>query len=164
MSTLDFRTKILTWSSLAAWRKSFRATGRKLVVTNGCFDILHLGHASYLEQARNQGDVLLVGVNSDQGVRELKGPTRPLNDEGERAALLAALQSVDFACVFPGKRAIDFLATAQPDVYVKGGDYTLETLDQQERAEVEKVGGQIVLIPFLPGRSTTGLLSKIQKL
>jgi len=164
MSSLDFRQKILTWNSLIAWRASFRASGRKLVVTNGCFDILHLGHASYLEEARNQGDALLVGVNSDQGVRDLKGPTRPLNDEGERAALLAALQSVDFTCVFPGKRAIDFLAAAQPDVCVKGGDYTLETLDQQERAEVEKAGGRIVLLPFLPGRSTTGLLAKIQKL
>ncbi len=161
---LHFQNKILHWENLGEWRKAFRSTGRRLVVTHGCFDILHLGHATYLEQARNQGDALLVGVNSDAGVQELKGPTRPVNSETDRAGILAALESVDFACVFPGKRAVRFLEAAQPDVYVKGGDYTLETLNQEERAIVEKCGASIVFIPFLTGRSTSGIVSKILSL
>ena len=159
-----FQTKILSWENLREWRRIFRSTGRRLVVTNGCFDILHLGHATYLEEARNQGDALLVGVNSDSGVHELKGPTRPIHCETDRAGILAALESVDFACIFPGKRAVQFLDAAQPDFYVKGGDYTLETLNQEERATVEKHEGTIVFIPFLKGRSTSAILSKIQSL
>ena len=162
--SVDYRTKLVGWQDLASWREGFRRTGRRLVVTNGCFDILHLGHVTYLEQARSLGDALLVGVNGDQGVRELKGPTRPVNAEGDRAGILAALQAVDFACIFADRRAVKFLRAAAPDVYVKGGDYTLETLDQEERAAVESAGGRIVLIPFLPGRSTTALLEKIHRL
>ncbi|MSU59878.1 MAG: D-glycero-beta-D-manno-heptose 1-phosphate adenylyltransferase [Pedosphaera sp.] len=141
-----------------------RASGKKLVVTNGCFDLLHLGHVTYLESARNQGDALLIGVNGDESVRQLKGPTRPLNSEGDRAAVLAALDSVDGACIFADKTATRFLAAAQPDVYVKGGDYTLETLNQDERRAVESAGGKIVIIPFVPGKSTTAILEKISKL
>ena len=99
-------------------------TGRKLVVTNGCFDILHLGHVTYLENARNHGDALLLGVNGDIAVTGLKGPGRPVNSETDRAAVLAALQSVDAVCIFTDKTATKFLAAAQPDIYVKGGDYT----------------------------------------
>ena len=106
-----------------------RASGRKLVVTNGCFDILHLGHVTYLESARNFGDSLLVGVNDDDATRQLKGAGRPVNPEADRAAVLAALASVDGVCVFADKTAIKFLSAARPDIYVKGGDYTLETLD-----------------------------------
>ena len=90
---MNFRDKIIAWNDLPAWRKQFRATGKKLVVTNGCFDLLHLGHVTYLENARNFGDALLLGVNGDAGVRELKGPTRPVNSEGDRAGVLAALES-----------------------------------------------------------------------
>ena len=141
-----------------------RKCGQKLVVTNGCFDLLHLGHVTYLESARNQGDALLIGVNSDDAVRQLKGPTRPINAESDRAAVLAALESVDGVCIFQEKRATRFLDHAQPDVYVKGGDYTLETLDQEERRTVEQAGGKIVIIPFVPGKSTTATLEKISKL
>jgi D-glycero-beta-D-manno-heptose 1-phosphate adenylyltransferase len=141
-----------------------RANGKKLVVTNGCFDLLHLGHVTYLESARNQGDALLIGVNGDESVRQLKGPTRPLNNEADRAAVLAALQSVDAACIFAEKTATRFLERAQPDVYVKGGDYTLETLNQDERRAVESNGGRIVIIPFVPGNSTTAILEKISRL
>ena len=143
---------------------SVRASGRKLVVTNGCFDILHLGHVTYLENARNFGDVLLIGVNSDAAVRGLKGSGRPVNSETDRAAVLAALQSVDGVCIFTDPAATKFLAAAQPDIYVKGGDYTSETLNQDERRAVEAAGGKIVLVPFVPGKSTTGLLEKISKL
>jgi rfaE bifunctional protein nucleotidyltransferase chain/domain len=161
---MDFHTKIIAWDHLPAWRAALRAAGKKLVVTNGCFDLLHLGHITYLETARNLGDALLIGVNSDAAVRGLKGPNRPVNSESDRAAVLAALQCVDGACIFTDVRATRFLAAAQPDIYVKGGDYTLETLDQNERHAVESAGGRIVLVPFVPGKSTTGLLEKIARL
>ena len=159
---VNFRTKIISYSDLRAWREQFRGR-KKIVVTNGCFDILHLGHVTYLENAGNLGDLLLVGVNSDAAVRGLKGEGRPVNTEDDRAAVLAALESVSAVSIFPDVRATNFLAAAQPDIYVKGGDYTLETLDQDERRAVESAGGRIVLIPFVPGKSTTGLLKRISR-
>jgi rfaE bifunctional protein nucleotidyltransferase chain/domain len=161
---VNFREKIISWDNLPAWRSVLRASGKKLVVTNGCFDLLHLGHVTYLESARNQGDALLIGVNGDESIRQLKGPARPLNNEADRAAVLAALQCVDAACIFAEKTATRFLALAQPDVYVKGGDYTLDTLNQDERRAVESNGGKIVIIPFVPGKSTTAILEKISRL
>jgi rfaE bifunctional protein nucleotidyltransferase chain/domain len=161
---MNFRSKIIAWDNLPAWRKAFRAGEKKLVVTNGCFDILHLGHVTYLETARNFGDALLVGINSDAAVRGLKGAGRPVNSETDRAAVLAALESVNGVCIFTEKTATKFLAAAQPDIYVKGGDYTLETLNQDERRAVESAGGKIVLVPFVPGKSTTSLLEKISRL
>jgi rfaE bifunctional protein nucleotidyltransferase chain/domain len=161
--TVSFRDKIIAWDSLPAWREAFRRRGQKLVVTNGCFDLLHLGHVSYLESARNQGDALLIGVNSDDAVRQLKGPTRPINAEFDRAAVLAALQSVDGVCIFREQRATRFLEHAQPDIYVKGGDYTLDTLDPEERRLVEKMGGKISILPIVSGRSTTATLERIFK-
>ena len=124
--------------------------------------MLNAGHVTYLDAPRNQGDALLIGVNSDAAVRELKGPTRPVNGEEDRLAVLAALQSVDGVCLFTDKRATRFLEQAQPDIYVKGGDYTLETLDPDERRVVERAGGKIVIIPFVPNKSTTSTLQKIQ--
>ena len=161
---MNFRSKIIAWDKLSEWREAMRNNGRKLVVTNGCFDILHLGHVTYLETARNFGDALLIGVNADAAVRGLKGAGRPVNSETDRASVLAALQSVDGVCIFTDKEATKFLAAAQPDLYVKGGDYTLDTLNQDERRAVESAGGKIVLVPFVPGKSTTGLLEKISKL
>ncbi len=161
---MNFRDKIIEWHALPGWREAIRKSGKKLVVTNGCFDILHLGHVTYLENARNFGDLLLLGVNGDAGVRELKGPTRPVNSESDRAAVLAALESVGAVCIFSEKTATRFLAAARPDIYVKGGDYTLDTLNQDERHAVESAGGKIVLVPFVPGKSTTSLLEKISRL
>jgi D-glycero-beta-D-manno-heptose 1-phosphate adenylyltransferase len=161
---MNFREKIVPWEQLPAWRAALKAAGRKLVVTNGCFDLLHLGHVSYLETARNHGDVLLVGVNGDAAVRELKGPGRPVNPEGDRAAVLAGLESVNGVCIFAESTATRFLAVARPDIYVKGGDYTLETLNQAERRVVEQAGGILVIIPFVPDKSTTALLKKIMRL
>jgi len=157
---LNFRTKIIPYEDLEAWRGQFRGK-KRLVVTNGCFDLLHLGHVTYLETARNLGDMLLVGVNSDAAVRGLKGEGRPVNTEYDRAAVLAALEAVDAVCIFPDVRATNFLAAAKPDIYAKGGDYTLETLDQTERRTVESAGGRIELISFVPGKSTTKLLQKL---
>jgi len=161
---VNFREKIIAWDKLTEWRAAMRASGRKLVVTNGCFDILHLGHVTYLESARNFGDSLLVGVNGDDATRQLKGAGRPVNSEADRAAVLATLASVDGVCVFADKTATKFLSAARPDIYVKGGDYTLETLNQDERRAVEQAGGKIVIIPFVPGKSTTALLKKISRL
>lgn len=161
---MNFRDKIISWDNLPQWREAVRKSGRKLVATNGCFDLLHLGHVTYLEAARNQGDVLLIGVNGDESVRQLKGPTRPINEELDRAAVLAALQCVDGVCIFAEKRAERFLGHVKPDIYVKGGDYTLDTLDQGERRTVEQAGGRIVLLPFVPGKSTTAILEKISRL
>ena len=161
---LNTAAKILTHDSLAEWRQAARRAGKVLVVTNGCFDILHAGHVDYLESARSLGDLLIVGLNGDQSVQELKGPGRPINAQGDRARVLAALGCVDAVCIFPEKRATRFLEAVQPDVYVKGGDYTLETIDQQERRAVESAGGRIAFIPFTAGKSTSALVAVIRKL
>ena len=161
---MNFRDKIISLENLPAWRAAIRAAGKKLVVSNGCYDILHTGHASYLEAARNQGDVLLVGVNTDASVRENKGPARPVNSEGDRALLLAALASVDGVCIFGERTAAKFLALAQPDIYVKSGDLNLNTLPPDEVRVVNECGGKIVFAPFVNGKSTTALLEKISQL
>jgi D-glycero-beta-D-manno-heptose 1-phosphate adenylyltransferase len=159
---VNLRQKIIPLFRLPEWRAQVRREKKKLVATNGCFDLLHAGHVIYLEEARRHGDVLLVGLNGDAGVRELKGAGRPVNSEEDRATVLAALESVGAVCVFPEARASQFLAAAQPDVYVKGGDYTLDTLDAGERTVLQAAGAQIVLIPFVPGKSTTAVLSKLK--
>ncbi len=161
---MNFREKIIPWEKLPEWRAAMRASGKKLVVTNGCFDLLHLGHVTYLETARNHGDVLLIGVNGDEAVRQLKGPQRPVTPEHDRAAVLAALESVSAVSIFAEKTATHFLSVVQPDIYAKGGDYTLDTLNQDERHTVEQAGGKIVIIPFVPGKSTTATLEKIMRL
>jgi D-glycero-beta-D-manno-heptose 1-phosphate adenylyltransferase len=130
-------------------------------VTNGVFDILHVGHATYLEAARALGDALLVGITCDAGVRQLKGPDRPLNPEHDRAALIGALESVSAVHVFSETTALNFLTRVQPDIYVKGGDYTIDTINQDERRLIEKMGGRIVILPGVEGKSTTRLLEKI---
>jgi rfaE bifunctional protein nucleotidyltransferase chain/domain len=161
---VNFREKIIPWDQLPEWRSTLRAQGKRLVVTNGCFDLLHLGHVTYLETARNLGDALLVGLNGDESVRQLKGAGRPVNTEADRAAVLAALECVAGVCIFTEKTAIRFLETSRPDVYVKGGDYTLETVNQQERRVVEQSGGKVMILPVVPGKSTTAILEKIGRL
>jgi rfaE bifunctional protein nucleotidyltransferase chain/domain len=161
---MNFEEKIISWAELTEWRAKLRATGQQLVVTNGCFDLLHRGHVTYLQAARNQGEVLLVGLNSDESVRQLKGAGRPVNAEEDRAAVLAALESVDAVCIFAEKTATRFIEKAQPDIYVKGGDYTVETLNQEERKVVESGGGEIRVLPVVPGKSTTALLKKLSSL
>jgi rfaE bifunctional protein nucleotidyltransferase chain/domain len=161
---VNFHEKLISWANLPAWRDGIRARGKRLVVTNGCFDVLHLGHVAYLEAARNLGDLLLVGLSGDDSVQQLKGANRPVNNERDRAAVLAALESVRGVCIFSEKTATRFLSIAKPDIYVKGGDYTLETLNQEERRTVESGGGKITILPFVPGKSTTALLEKISRL
>ena len=140
-----------------------RANGKRIVATNGCFDLLHVGHVRYLEAARAQGDVLVVGVNGDQSVRELKGSGRPINNERDRADVLAALESVDLVTIFPEARATRFIELVAPDVYVKGGDYSSETLDAEERAALQKIGSKIDILPFEKGYSTSGIIEKLRK-
>ncbi len=164
LPSMNCREKLLTPEALPAWRGALRRGGRKLVVTNGCFDILHAGHALYLEAARHLGDALLVGVNSDASVRQLKGESRPINPEIDRALVLASLACVDAVCVFTDVTAERFLAHAQPDIYAKGGDNTIETINQTERRLVESLGGRVAIVPGAPGRSTSGLLAKLRKL
>ena len=125
---MSLSEKIVRWEDLPQWRSRLRASGRRLVVTNGCFDLLHAGHVTYLERARGLGDVLLIGLNGDASVRELKGPGRPVNTEQDRATVLAALESVTGVCIFSERSANPFLAIAEPDIYVKGGDYTIDTI------------------------------------
>jgi len=161
---MNFREKILSAESLVPWRQRLRQSGQKLVATNGVFDLLHVGHAAYLQAARNLGDALLVGVTCDDGVRELnKGPGRPLNSGEDRAALLAALESVSAVYVFPETTAMKFLETVQPDVYAKGGDYTMDTINQDERRLMEQMGAKIVILPGIPGKSTTGLVRRMKE-
>jgi len=135
--------------------------GRRLVFTNGCFDLLHAGHVRYLRQARALGDALAVGLNSDRSVRELKGEGRPLNTEDDRAEVLAALGCVDYVVVFDGKRATELLRAVRPHIYAKGGDYTPDSLDAEERAALRACGAEIKILPLVPGRSTTALIGKI---
>jgi rfaE bifunctional protein nucleotidyltransferase chain/domain len=158
---VQFRDKILTAGRLQEWREQQRAARRRVVATNGCFDILHLGHVTYLEAARNLGDALLVAVNADASVRAIKGAGRPLNPEADRAAVLAALASVEAVYVFPEPDALSFLRVARPDVYVKGGDYTIDTINQAERRFVEGYGGTVAVIGGVPGRSTTALVQRL---
>ena len=154
--------RVVSVAALGEIARRLRSEGKRLVVTNGCFDLLHLGHVRYLETARALGDALAVGVNGDASVRALKGEGRPLNSEAARAEVLAALRAVDFAAVFPEVRATNFLEQVAPAVYVKGGDYTPETLDAEERAALQRIGAEIRIIPFEAGYSTTGLIERVQ--
>jgi len=158
---VNSRAKLIPLERLAAWRSEVRASGKKLVVTNGCFDVLHVGHVTYLEAARTVGDLLLVGLNGDASVRALKGQGRPINPEGDRAAVLAALQAVDAVSIFPELDALRFLALAVPDIYVKGGDYTIETINQAERRLVEGLGGRVIVLAGVPGKSTSALVGQL---
>jgi rfaE bifunctional protein nucleotidyltransferase chain/domain len=154
--------KLHTPEQLAALRDTFAASGRRLVFTNGCFDLLHVGHVRYLQAARALGDALLVAVNGDASVRALKGPTRPINSEQDRAEVLGALGCVDFLTIFHRERVTDLVRTIRPQVYAKGGDYTIASLDPGERGALEAVGAEIRILPLVPGKSTTGIIEKWQ--
>lgn len=152
--------KLKTAKELALIRDGLEAQGRKLVFTNGVFDLLHVGHVRYLQQARSLGDALVVAVNGDASVRALKGPARPINAEQDRAEVLAALEWVSYVTIFPEVRVTAVLETIRPQVYVKGGDYTVESLDPGERAALEGAGSQIRILPLVAGKSTTAIIAK----
>jgi rfaE bifunctional protein nucleotidyltransferase chain/domain len=155
--------KIVSAEELAAISTDLRSAGKKLVATNGCFDLLHVGHVRYLQAARRLGDALVVGINSDASVKTLKGRARPLNRENDRAEIVAALGCVDYVMIFPEERASRFLKTARPAIYVKGGDYKTETLDADERAVLEEIAAEIQILPFEAGYTTTALIERLQK-
>ncbi|MDP9253975.1 MAG: adenylyltransferase/cytidyltransferase family protein [Verrucomicrobiota bacterium] len=156
--------KIVSLEELAAISEKLRAAGKKLVVTNGCFDLLHLGHVKYLQAARDLGDALAVGINSDASVRALKGQGRPLNAERDRAAVVAALACVDYVTIFSEERATRFLTAAHPAIYVKGGDYKTNTLNREERAALERMGTEIRILPLEVGYSTSGMIERLRKI
>ncbi len=137
-----------------------KTIGKIIVLTNGCFDILHAGHVRYLNAARALGDILVVGLNSDSSVRRLKGPSRPINEENDRAEVLDGLRSVDYVVLFDETTAEALTALIQPDIYAKGGDYCVDTLP--EAAIAAKYGGRTVLLPFVEGRSSTKIIQKIE--
>jgi len=153
--------KILTPAAMLAERGRLRAGGKRLVFTNGVFDLLHVGHVRYLAQARALGDALLVAINSDRTVRELKGPNRPVFNEAERAEILAALRVVDYVVVFDDVSPRSLIAELLPDVLVKGGDYNLDQIHGRE--EVEAAGGKVISLPFVQGASTTELINKMSR-
>jgi len=158
----DPASQIMTLEQAVEWREELRRKNLKLVVTNGCFDIMHRGHAEYLYKARCQGDAMLVLLNTDNSVRVLKGPTRPIIDEFNRAYMLCSLKCVDAAVYFDTPRCTDQFRALRPDIYVKGGDYDLSKLNSEERTALQEVGAQFVFIPFVDGFSTTELIRKIQ--
>ena len=155
------QAKILAAAELPAWRDRMRAANRRVVVTNGVFDLMHRGHATYLEQAAALGDALLVLVNDDASVTALKGPSRPIVGEADRAAMVAALECVAAVSIFRGPVAADALRIAAPDVYVKGGDYTVDSLNRDEFAALQACGAQIKILPLVPGCSTSAIVQKI---
>ena len=154
-------TKIVGLKELSDRCEKLRSAGKKIVATNGCFDLLHVGHVRYLQAARALGDLLIVGLNGDSSVHELKGAGRPITPESDRAEILAALACVDLVTIFPEVRATEFLAAVRPAIYVKGGDYTSETLDEEERKILKDLEAAIRIIPFEAGYSTSGLIEQL---
>jgi len=155
--------KIVGLEELSERTKQLRATGKKLVATNGCFDLVHVGHVRYLQAARALGDLLAVGLNGDRSVRELKGKGRPVTGERDRAEILAALQCIDLVTIFPEMRATQFIGASHPAIYAKGGYYSSETLNEEERALFKESGAEIRFIPFEAGYSTSRLFEQICK-
>ena len=154
--------KLYSIEAATKLRDVLREEGKKLVLTNGVFDLLHTGHLFYLQQARALGDALFIALNSDESVKALKGPLRPIQNEEQRAYALAATWFVDGVVVFREKRLTREILSLRPDVYCKAGDYTLEKLDAEERGALQQVGADIRFMPFLPGFSTTELIGKIK--
>jgi D-glycero-beta-D-manno-heptose 1-phosphate adenylyltransferase len=151
--------KLLDLAALAELVEELKNTKKKIVFTNGCFDIIHAGHVRYLQAARQLGDLLIVGLNSDSSVSLLKGPTRPINNQEDRAEVLAALVAVDYVIIFGEQTAEKLIRVIKPDIYVKGGDYVVANLPEAEL--IDNLGGEIVLIPEVQGRSSSNIIKKI---
>ncbi|MBI4499203.1 MAG: adenylyltransferase/cytidyltransferase family protein [Chloroflexi bacterium] len=154
--------RVVAWAELLAERERLRAEGKRLVFTNGHFDLLHVGHVRYLQQARALGDALAVGVNSDAATTARKGPGRPIVPQDERAEVVAALACVDYVTIFADLTAEGLVAALQPDTYVKGGDYAGPHAPPLPEAQVVAAyGGRVVLLPLVPGRSTSDLVQTV---
>jgi rfaE bifunctional protein nucleotidyltransferase chain/domain len=154
--------QVVTRDDLAKKISTLKSAHKKIVTTNGCFDILHVGHIRILNEAKALGDVLIVGINSDKSVRKLKGEARPVVSQNDRAEILANLAAVDFVTIFDEDTPVEFLRVAKPDIHVKGQDYEAKAL--AEAPVVESMGGTVKLLPLVPSKSTTGLIDKIRTL
>ena len=154
--------RVLPREEIARIARRERDAGRVVVTTNGCFDVLHVGHARYLRQARALGDILIVGVNTDDSVRKLKGPERPVIPVDERAEMFASLEAVDYVTIFGEDTPCDLLELIRPSIHVKGGDYSLDRVI--ERDVVERNGGEVVVGIHIPARSTTDIVQRIREL
>lgn len=158
--SVGFQKKLLKAETLAATVQSLKEQGKRIVTTNGCFDILHLGHVRYLQEAKKLGDVLILGLNSDASVKKLKGEGRPINNELARAEVLAALECIDYVVVFGEDTPEKLLSVIRPKIHVKGGDYTIQ--DLPEAKVVEAGGGEVRVVSLVPGQSTTRLIKTIR--
>lgn len=150
--------KIITDNEIENITKELKANNKKIVLTNGCFDLLHIGHAKYLKEARSLGDALFIGINSDASVKLLKGENRPINNEMDRAELLGYFDFVDYLVIFSEKTATNLISKVKPDIYAKGGDYTRESLP--EREILDKLNTEVAFINFVDGYSTTNIIKK----
>ena len=155
-------TKILDQAKASDLRDKY--AGKTIVFTNGCFDIVHVGHVRYLAAAKRLGDILVVGLNSDASARELKGFGRPLNSQDDRAEVMAALEAVDHVIIFAEKRVSHLLRQMRPQVYAKGGDYTMDSLDSEEVVALKEINARIEILPLVPGKSTSKLVQAVQQL
>lgn len=150
---------IHSWETLSKICDELRQNGKKIVFTNGCFDIIHAGHVSYLNKTSKLGDVLIVGLNSDDSVSRLKGPTRPINKSNDRAVVLSNLKSVDYVAIFEEDDPLNLIKIIKPDIITKGGDYKPENIIGGKF--VTENGGQIIIIPLVEGKSTTSIINKM---
>lgn len=157
-----FAGRVLTPEEAAVAADELRAAGRLMVFTNGCFDLLHRGHVDYLRRARQLGDYLIVGLNSDESVRRLKGPGRPILPQSDRAEVLIALRAVDVVVVFSEDTAERLVKAIRPDIYVKGGDWQIGSRRPPEAAVVESYGGRVQYLSYLPGRSTSEIVAQVR--
>jgi len=155
------KEKVKTKGDLQRIIKDLKAKGKRIVFTNGCFDLLHLGHVRYLEKAKSLGDILVVGVNSDLSVRSLKGPGRPILPEEERAEILSGLACVDYVTIFNELTPLELISSLEPHILVKGGDWTKETTVGKE--VIERSGGEVVILPLVEGSSTSNIIGTILK-
>lgn len=158
MSWQSICKKVISSDQIEPFRKKLE--GKKIVFTNGCFDLLHRGHVEYLAKARDLGDFLWLGLNSDSSVRSLKGPQRPIQSEQDRALILASLEFVDAVTIFSESTPLELLKKVRPSLHAKGGDYDVESLP--ETPIVRSLGGEVVILPLSEGKSTTGLVEKIK--
>jgi len=154
--------KIITREQVSQIVSQLKREGRKVAFTNGCFDLLHIGHLELLEHARKLGDILIVGLNSDDSVRRLKGPQRPINTQLDRARILAALEVVDYVVIFDEDTPLELIQTVMPDFLIKGGDYNPDAIVGSEF--VESYGGKVIVFPLVRGKSTSDLINTIFQL
>ena len=159
---MSWENKLISLETLEVYRR-MRIGRTNIVATNGCFDVIHAGHVGLLREAKKAGDILVVGLNGDNSASLLKGENRPINNEKDRASVLAEFESVDYICIFPHITAEGFLTACRPDVYIKGGDYTLDSLNKKEKKVLDDYKSQILFYPMVAGVSTTKTLQKLNK-